>query len=740
MVALLLVWGLYAFANSAEAQIPKADWMSGTWGMGWRINADNKTNIENYNVSTLVSQLQAIGGVEYVLFNLSDAAHGDAYIAPHSVLTALNPGSTPDNDRDLFMELAQGFQAAGIKVIAYAATQGPAMLKHGAEKAYDSVDEGGGVFSSVAMDNWSNYVAGVYGNTTVDTYKQAYAEVIIDEYAQRYGTLIDGWWFDHAGLGNIPLLYDIVTAYNTNTVIAFNTGQHIPLTNNNPDYENFTSGHPTPIAQAPASSLLNMPMLNSIEGTPDGFFDDAGRKSLGHMFIPMQETWNSGAIVWTVDQAADWQERAIKAGGAWTWNVDTDDVNSQLALPQVVFLGDVITEMAAPNTAPVFAIDPITGGNGTENIAYSGSISGSATDGDSDPLTYAKLAGPAWLSVATNGTFSGTPTFFDEGLNSFLVGASDGNGDTTIATLEIIVIDAGNGPGTKVQLENLRGLIGTTPTINGANITDSNVSITKATNGNDEVYSLSIINQDLDGGGTFTDSLSWDIRVKAFTGGSFVLNGNGSSVSLGSSVLVGTIDNEFGVSGTDNRFMSPGESVQFSVENMVLSADAGFSAHFDGFGELWGTAGSYIYGEGASGLESQVTTENGGLTFATNAVLVVTATANSERIRDLDGSFTVSSAAPPIADASFTVIHDGGQDYPGIIYTRVIAPVAYIIETSTNLTASSWILRNVGPADSDLTIVTGPVDNADGTETLSVRLNQVLDANSRMFIRIKRTE
>ena len=203
-VALLLVLGLYAFAHAAEAQTPKADWMSGKWGIGWRINADAKTNIENYNVSTLVSQVQAIGGVQYVLFNLSDAAHGDAYLAPHSVLTVINPGSTPNNDRDLFMELAQGFQAADIKVIAYCATQGPAMLKHGAKKAYDAVDEGGGVFSSVAMDNWSNYVRGVYGDTDIETFKTAYAEVIIDEYAQRYGTLIDGWWFDHAGLGNIP--------------------------------------------------------------------------------------------------------------------------------------------------------------------------------------------------------------------------------------------------------------------------------------------------------------------------------------------------------------------------------------------------------------------------------------------------------------------------------------------------------------------------------------------------------
>ena len=66
------------------------------------------------------------------------------------------------------------------------------------------------------------------------------------------------------------------------------------------------------------------------------------------MFMPMQTRWNSGAIVWTLEQAVDWQGRATNAGGAWTWNVDTDDVNSQLALPQVAFMESILAELAAP--------------------------------------------------------------------------------------------------------------------------------------------------------------------------------------------------------------------------------------------------------------------------------------------------------------------------------------------------------------------------------------------------------
>jgi hypothetical protein len=63
-------------------------------------------------------------------------------------------------------------------------------------------------------------------------------------------------------------------------------------------------------------------MVTSVEGTKDGFFYAHGFASLGHCFMPMHERWNSGKnIVWEEDQAVDWMQRVLNAGGAWTWNV-----------------------------------------------------------------------------------------------------------------------------------------------------------------------------------------------------------------------------------------------------------------------------------------------------------------------------------------------------------------------------------------------------------------------------------
>ncbi|PXA05145.1 hypothetical protein DDZ13_04070 [Coraliomargarita sinensis] len=95
------------------------------------------------------------------------------------------------------------------------------------------------------------------------------------------------------------------------------------------------------------------------------------------------------------------------------------------------------------NDAPVFTADPIAGADATKDVAYSGTLDGSATDDDGDPLTYAKVSGPAWLSVASDGTLSGTPTSSDVGTNAFIVSVTDNVVASPIeATLNITVNDS----------------------------------------------------------------------------------------------------------------------------------------------------------------------------------------------------------------------------------------------------------------------------------------------------------
>ena len=88
--------------------------------------------------------------------------------------------------------------------------------------------------------------------------------------------------------------------------------------------------------------------------------------------------------------------------------------------------------VANVNDAPAFTADPIAGAAATEDSAYAGSIAGTAGDIDAgDTLSYSKISGAPWLTVAANGTLSGTPGNSDVGPNSITVRVTDAAGCST---------------------------------------------------------------------------------------------------------------------------------------------------------------------------------------------------------------------------------------------------------------------------------------------------------------------
>ncbi|MCH7228855.1 DUF6288 domain-containing protein, partial [Haloferula sp. A504] len=142
---------------------------------------------------------------------------------------------------------------------------------------------------------------------------------------------------------------------------------------------------------------------------------------------------------------------AVASDGTLSGTPANDDVGAN-AFTVSVTDGIIATPVEAilnitvinTNDAPVFTADPIAGAGATEDAAYTGTIAGMAADDDGDTLTYAKVSGPAWLSVATDGTLSGTPTNADVGADAFTVSVTDGIIATPVeATLNITVNAAG---------------------------------------------------------------------------------------------------------------------------------------------------------------------------------------------------------------------------------------------------------------------------------------------------------
>ncbi|MEJ2619411.1 MAG: putative Ig domain-containing protein [Candidatus Thiodiazotropha sp.] len=100
----------------------------------------------------------------------------------------------------------------------------------------------------------------------------------------------------------------------------------------------------------------------------------------------------------------------------------------------------VIESLMTDPVAPVFLEDPILKPAARQEISYSDSIANDVTDNNGDTLTFSKISGPGWLSVASDGSLSGTPGVSDIGANSFVVEVSDGMFSDR-ATLDIEVND-----------------------------------------------------------------------------------------------------------------------------------------------------------------------------------------------------------------------------------------------------------------------------------------------------------
>jgi uncharacterized repeat protein (TIGR03803 family) len=89
---------------------------------------------------------------------------------------------------------------------------------------------------------------------------------------------------------------------------------------------------------------------------------------------------------------------------------------------------------------PIFTNSPFPATAAIACLPYTNTIVGKAVAPTGDTLAYAKVSGPAWLYVATNGVLSGTPTNSDIGTNVFVVSLTDTNGLYATATMDIAVV------------------------------------------------------------------------------------------------------------------------------------------------------------------------------------------------------------------------------------------------------------------------------------------------------------
>jgi len=97
---------------------------------------------------------------------------------------------------------------------------------------------------------------------------------------------------------------------------------------------------------------------------------------------------------------------------------------------------------AVTNRPPTFLSNPFTIASANAGQAYSATLTTNASDPNGDAVTFGKVSGPTWLSVASNGGLTGTPLSADMGTNSFMVRVTDPSGLFSMATMSLVILPA----------------------------------------------------------------------------------------------------------------------------------------------------------------------------------------------------------------------------------------------------------------------------------------------------------
>lgn len=103
-------------------------------------------------------------------------------------------------------------------------------------------------------------------------------------------------------------------------------------------------------------------------------------------------------------------------------------------------LSDATIAAIATGGTPQFTTDTITKADASPSQPYVDSLASQLTGGTA---TFTKVSGPAWLTVAADGSLGGVPTPADIGWNSFIVRATAASGSAIdTATVRILVKEA----------------------------------------------------------------------------------------------------------------------------------------------------------------------------------------------------------------------------------------------------------------------------------------------------------
>ncbi|MBU3012078.1 DNRLRE domain-containing protein [Polaribacter vadi] len=320
-----------------------ASWMSGKWGVRFTVQGGSKLDAvvaagANYNngVKQIADTLKTVG---YVISNLTNNAHGYHYTLRNhpyiDIANEIHPDFVPSLENEqIIIDALQAFKDSGKKVILYIASDGPS--------------------ASGGTPNNAEYKAAwqAYYNENFDGQEGPAWRNLCQGFVERFNDLglVDGFWVDHATSlpGGVTNFVNMLKAVNPNFAITVNYGKRyfqnedlsyryvssngigmsanhkvVNLWPTGGAYNDFTAGHPTPLATgaAPNSWGYEELTLEETKDVPWVSFDN--KMMLRHFWTPMRQNWTSTNSIYPVlfdtEQAYRFVRSLTDAGGAHSW-------------------------------------------------------------------------------------------------------------------------------------------------------------------------------------------------------------------------------------------------------------------------------------------------------------------------------------------------------------------------------------------------------------------------------------
>jgi len=249
--------------------------------------------------------------------------------------------------------------------------------------------------------------------------------------------------FGPANAFNTTVGGQVISPTNLNVIVA--SGQTVTLP---AGYYSQLRMLATGIQGSQASQLFT---VHYADGTSAAFI-----QGLSDWFSPQNYSGESKAIIMGHRNSKDGTKdnRTFYLYG-YTFPLNNSKVIQSITLPNNA--NDIVAAISlVPNWAPTFNTTPFTEPAVVAGTIYSGTIATNATDLNKDGMTFGKVSGPAWLSVSTVGTLSGTPLSSDVGNGSFLVSVKDTSGFSNTAAMFVTVTPA---PPIVPSITNIAGAV-----------------------------------------------------------------------------------------------------------------------------------------------------------------------------------------------------------------------------------------------------------------------------------------